>query len=507
MYKITLQNIEMKFGDFKALRDVNMEFFSGEVHTLLGENGAGKSTLISIIQGINKATRGTTIISDGADVKKLKGSVSDSKRNKIYVIPQHFELVSNTTVLDNILISTINKENFWVNRAEAKVKLSKLVKKYNIDLDVEEKISNLTIGKKQMVEVVRMLWNESQVIILDEPTAVLSKKEIKLLFTLINKLKAENKIIIFISHKLEEVFHISDKISVLRKGQLINTHVNNKKLTTKKLVDDMTNNSFVDKKLIDYDVAKKFNKELLKVENLSVEGYNLRNTLKDINFTVNSGEVVAIASIDGNGEETLFEALIGFKTPTSGNMYIKNNLMNNLSIAERYKNGMSFVPADRQHNGLILDFPIFSNLILHTHDDMDFYKLKTFFNYKKGREMAKGILGGFDVRGADNISNPIKALSGGNQQKVLVAREMSRDSDLLVLYQPTRGIDVKAIQNIYTKVFEAKKQGKGILLYTTELEEIESIADRVIVLSGGKVRNTLVHSNINKEKIMESLVK
>lgn len=507
MYKIELQNIEMKFGDFKALRDINVEFLPGEVHTLLGENGAGKSTLISLIQGINRPTKGLINLIEEEKVRKLKNTVLDSKKNKIYVIPQHFELVNNTTVLDNIILSSIKEQKFFIDRKDAEAKINHIIHEFNIDINVKEQISNLTIGKKQMVEVIRMLWNDSETIILDEPTAVLSKKEIENLFKLINKLRKANKLIIFISHKLDEVRKISDKISILRKGKLINTYENNDKLSVKKLIGDMTNNQFVDKSLVDYSIASKFNKEILKVTDLNVDGHNLRSSLKDVSFTVNAGEVVAIAAIDGNGEETIFESIIGLKKVSSGNIVKNDEDLSRLDISNRYKTGISYIPSDRHHNGLILDLPIFSNLILHTHSDSEYYHGKLFFKYAKGRKMAHQVISDFDVRGSENINAPIKVLSGGNQQKILIARELSRESDLIMLSQPTRGVDVKAIQNIYEIIFDAKKQGKGVLLYTTEIDEIVAIADKVLVVSDGIINKVLVGNKINKDQIMEGLVR
>ena len=381
------------------------------------------------------------------------------------------------------------------------------MKKYSIKIDLDAKVSTLTIGQKQLIEIIRMLFNKAQTIILDEPTAVLNKKEIESLFKIIAKLKNENKIIIFISHKIDEVLKVSDKISILRKGLLVKTFNKASKLNSKILIDSMTQQSFQNPKLIDYKIKNKYNnKNVLSLVNINTTHKNPSLSLKNISFEVKKGEIVCIASIDGNGEQEIFKSIIGTKKIESGDIFLQDKSLKNISTEKRYKEGISYVPENRHHDGLLLNLSIFSNFTLHTYNDKSFYRMNLFFNYKKGKKISRDLIKKFDVRGASNVLKPIKTLSGGNQQKVLVAREIYRDGHLLMFSQPTRGLDVNAISNIYKYLFDLKKQGKGILLYTSEIKEIVDIADKVVILSRGKITKILTTNQISQEAIMKGMV-
>ncbi|CAM9123116.1 ABC transporter ATP-binding protein [Mycoplasma todarodis] len=497
MQKIILKNIIMRFGELIANDNIDIEFKPGEIHTLLGENGAGKSTLISILQGILTPTSGEIFINDN----KVKLNPKKAKKNGIYVVPQHFNIIENTTVIDNVIASSLDKTKYIIDRKIVEKELKDILKKYQIEISLKAKISDLTLGQKQLVEIIRMLYRGSEVIILDEPTAILNKKEITNLIKLLKQMKKEMKTIIFVSHKLEEVLELSDVISVLRKGKLTKTFYG--KNNTK----DMLVKAMVGQRKITNikKTTSNIGKKILDVKNISIKGKNQQRTIDDISLKIHEGEIVGIASIDGNGEHELIEAIVGEKEVAKGQISFLDSDITKLPIKNRHEMGMGYVPAETLKHSIAKNLPIFQNLVLNTVNKKEYFLLNFIFNYRKAKKKAREIIEDFDIRGVQSVNKLAIQLSGGNLQKIVVGREITANPKLLVFAEPTKGLDINAINNIYNRIIEYKDQNKGVLLYSSEIKELVDVCDKVYVISEGEVRG-IVEKNITEKRIMELLI-
>ncbi len=497
MQKIILKNIVMRFGELIANNNINIEFKPGEIHTLLGENGAGKSTLISILQGILTPTSGEIFINDN----KIKLNPKKSKQNGIYVVPQHFNIIENTTVIDNIIASSLDKTKYIIDRKIVEKELEDILEKYKIKISLKAKISDLTLGQKQLVEIIRMLYRKSEVIILDEPTAILNKNEIKNLMVLLKQMKKEMKTIVFVSHKLEEVLELSDVISVLRKGVLTKTFYG-KKNTKEMLVKAMLGSNKVTniKK-----TTSKIGEKIFEIKNIFVKGQNKRRTIEDVSLEIHEGEIVGIASIDGNGEHELIESIVGEEILQDGKIFFLGEEITKSSIKKRQAMGMGYVPAETLKHSIAKNLPIFQNLVLNTINKREYFYLNFIFNYKKAKKKAKEIINDFDIRGAESVNKLAIQLSGGNLQKIVVGREMAANPKLLVFAEPTKGLDVNAINNIYNRIIEYKDRNNGVLLYSSEIKELVDVCDKVYVMNEGKICG-IINDKITEKRIMELLI-
>lgn len=502
MNKLEIRNISKKFGDFFANKDISINVKENEVHALLGENGAGKSTLMSVIFGLYNPEEGEILI-DGK-LAKIK-TPKDANKFGIAMLPQHFKLVDDMTALENIILgyeSATGKrvDKMFVNKKQAKTKIEDTQKKYKIKLDLNKRVSKLSTSDKQKVELLKMLWRDNDILIFDEPTSILTPQEIEEFLKMIKNLQADNKTIIIITHKLDEIKAVADNVSILRKGKLVKT-VSAAKTSKEKLAELMVGEA-VDLNLSTIERTKNNSKEIT----LSLESVSLKHKAKDlhdISLKVNKGEIVGIAAIEGNGQSELFKVISGLYHPSEGKVIVSNEDITKWNVAKRYRNKkqrlISHIPEDRHEHGLFLDQTAVMNSVSQ---DIDLFKTKFLtLNTKKINSHYKKVEKEFDVRGVQNKKTLARSLSGGNQQKLILGREMMRQSELLLAVHPTRGLDVGAIRNVYSKMIEYRNNGGSVLFTSGELDEILQVSDRVLVMNEGKIVGEFSKSKADKNKI------
>ncbi|MGL4183834.1 MAG: ABC transporter ATP-binding protein [Metamycoplasmataceae bacterium] len=511
-------NLTKKFGNFTANEDISLIIKKGEIHSLVGENGAGKSTLMSILFGLYQPTFGLIrIFGNEVTIK----NANHANRMGISMVHQHFKLVKNFTNLENIILGLEPTKRIVIDNDYAINKILSLQKKYNLHFDLFNKTNDEPVVVQQKLEIMKMLFNDADILIFDEPSAVLTPEEIKNLLKSIKNLKEDGKTIIFISHKLDEVLEISDNISVLRQGKLIKTipneHVSVKDITNAMVgteISEIKNNSDIDLE----------NKEIIfSFNNISGE------KIKNISFNIRQGEIFAIAGVSGNGQEEIEYIASGIKKQKEGNIYFKSKplittnffkkilkkegsltLSNNnnfsleeitkKSIKQRIKSGISYIPGDRHKYALALDMDMNENYVLRTIENETFQKYK-FIKNKEINIFSSSINEKYDVRGANNGYAISRSLSGGNQQKAVVGRELETDHNFIIIVQPTRGLDVGAINNIHNYILKEKELGKAILLISFELDEVLALADTIAVINKGKIVETKNAKDLSREEI------
>ena len=471
------ENITKYFPGVLANDHINFDLYKGEIHSLLGENGAGKTTLMNIFDGIYSPNEGDIFIEDKhVNIR----SAFDAMKLGIGMIHQHFMLVDTLTVLENVILG-LQKQGFLIDKADVIKKIKGISDKYDFKLNPNAKIWQLSVGEQQRVEIVKMLFRGARILILDEPTAVLTPQESEVLFGILKQIKLEGKPIIFISHKLEEVMEISDRITVLRKGKVVGT-VNKEDVSQKDLALMMIGREILfrlERKPL------KMGREILKVDNL--EGYSDRGikTLREVSFNVHSGEIFGIAGVAGNGQEELAEIITGLRKASKGKIYVENQEITNLSPYSILKNRVSYIPSDRLKVGLVPNLSSIENSILKCYSKKPISH-GLFMNYSKATEYADNLIEEFNVM-VPRMSAPVKLLSGGNMQKLLLAREISENPTLLVAVHPTRGLDVGATEFIRRKLLDARDSGAAVLLISEDLDEILTISDRIGVIYEGKI--------------------
>jgi ABC-type uncharacterized transport system ATPase subunit len=469
------KNITKRFPGVLANDHINFNLKKGEIHTLLGENGAGKSTLMNILDGIYYPNEGEIYINgEKANIR----SPFDAMKYGIGMIHQHFMLVDTLTVLENIILG-LKDQKFVINKKEVADKILEISNKYNFDLKPFAKIWQLSVGEQQRVEIVKMLFRGANILILDEPTAVLTPQESEALFDILKKMKSEGKSIIFISHKLNEVMAISDRITVLRKGKLIGT-VNKKDITQKDLAKMMVGREVLfrlERKPL------KEGKEILKVD--SVEAYNDRGikVLNKISFSVHSGEIFGLAGVAGNGQKELAQVITGLRKVSSGKIYLNGKDITNKHPLHISNNGVNYIPPDRLKVGLVPNLSSIENAILRIYRREPVGR-NGFVDYKKAREFTEGLIEKYNIM-VPRIDAPVKLLSGGNMQKLLLAREITESPSLLIAVHPTRGLDVGATEFIRKKLLEVRDMGMAVLLISEDLDEIMMISDTIGVIYEG----------------------
>lgn len=479
-YVLQMKNITKKFGAFTANDNISLSLRKGEVLTLLGENGAGKSTLMNVLCGLYKATEGRVFI-EGKRVKI--SSPKDSTQYGIGMVHQHFMLVEALTVLENIILGKTEDSSLFIDRKAMKKKIDELSVKYGLGIDPDRKINLLSVGEQQRVEILKALWRNAEILILDEPTAVLTDEEATGLFEIIEKLTGDGKSVIFISHKMKEVLNISDRIAVLRAGKLVR-EFSRGEADGSTLADLM-----VGRHMVESDYSKKDIDDgvVFSAKNISYNKESKHSGLSNVSLDVRKGEIFGIAGVDGNGQSELAQLATGLLEPDEGEIFLKGEKVITFNAKRFIDAGVSHVPEYRNKMGLIGDMSITSNLILKSEEDPKFAKYGGWMtDAKSARGYAEEQKERFDIR-CSSVDQETGELSGGNQQKVILARELSLTPDLLVAAHPIRGLDVGAAQFIHDQMISARERGCAILLISTDLSEVLLMADRIAVMYEGNI--------------------
>jgi len=488
---VLMKNIKKRFPGVIALDGVDFYANKGEIVSLLGENGAGKTTLMKILYGLYTKDSGEIYIKG----KKVDiNSPKDAINLGIGMVHQHFTLVNPFTVTENIILG-LKSNKFTINIEYAKEKIKDYMKKYEIIVDPDVKISELSVGEKQKVEILKILFRDIDILILDEPTAVLIPQEVKELFKTLKILKNEGKTIIFISHKLDEVLEISDRIVVLRNGK-VSGERDPKQTNKRELAALMVGKEVFD--VVSLTISEKRD-VVLELKDINALSHRGHIALKNVSLKVRGGEIVGLAGVSGNGQKELEEVISGIRKPLKGKIIFKNTDITNKSPKDRINLGIGRIPEDRMELGLILDLPVFENLIVERYDKEPFSG-NVFLNYKKIEEFCKKNIEEFDIR-TPNISVKTKALSGGNLQKCILARILSMNPEFILAAQPTRGLDVGATEFIHKKLLELRDKGVGILLISEDLDEILNLSDRILVIYNGEITGEIEKSEIEKGEI------
>jgi general nucleoside transport system ATP-binding protein len=477
-YVVEMLNIRKEFPGIVANDNITLQVRKGEIHALLGENGAGKSTLMNILFGLYQPDQGEIRV-NGKPVKITDPNVAN--RLGIGMVHQHFMLVQNFTVTENIILGSEPTKNGKIDIQHAAKEIEELSKKYGLAVDPYAKIEDISVGMQQRVEILKTLYRGAEILIFDEPTAALTPQEIKELIQIMKRLIQEGKSIILITHKLKEIMEVCDRCTVIRKGKGIGT-VNVAETNPDELASLMVGRE------VQFKTQKaepKPGKEVLIIENLVVHDARNIPVVNGLNLTVRAGEIVGIAGVDGNGQTELIEAITGLRKVKSGSIYLNGNDITNLPTRKITEMGVGHIPQDRHKHGLVLDFTIGENIVLQTYYKEPFSK-SGILNYQKIYDKAKKLIQEYDVRTPSEIT-PARALSGGNQQKAIIAREVDRSPDLLIAAQPTRGLDVGAIEFIHKKLIEERDKGKAVLLVSLELDEVMNVSDRIAVIYEGKI--------------------
>jgi general nucleoside transport system ATP-binding protein len=476
---LEMRHITKRFPGIVANDDVSLDLYEGEVHALLGENGAGKSTLMNILYGLYHPDEGEIEIM-GKPVRL--GTPSAAIDAGVGMVHQHFMLIPVMTVAENIVLGVEPKhEGVILDIGEANERVREISERFGLAVDPRAKVEDITVGQQQRVEILKALYRNADILVLDEPTAVLTPQEARELFEIIRSLTAQGKSIIFISHKLNEVTEVADRITVLRRGKLIETLP----------AEGATENSLA-RLMVGRDVLLRVEKgasspaePLLEVENLHVFDDREIEKVRGVSFQVRAGEIVGIAGIDGNGQTELIDALSGLRKIAAGTVSLAGDDITSDGVYDHYSAGLGHVPEDRQRRGLVLEFSIAENLALHDYRHEPDSRLGWLF-LRRQLDRARRLIKEFDVRGG-GPSTPGGALSGGNQQKLVLAREIDRDPRVLIAAQPTRGLDVGAIEFVHRRLVTERDEGRGVLLVSLELEEILSLSDRILVMYEGEL--------------------
>ena len=479
-YVIEMLHITKEFPGIRANDDVTLQLKKGEIHALLGENGAGKSTLMSVLFGLYQPEHGT-ILKNGQPVTIR--DPNDANALHIGMVHQHFKLVECYTVLDNIILGVEPTRLGFLQKQQAREKVQALSERYGLKVDLDAKVEDITVGMQQRTEILKMLYRDNEILIFDEPTAVLTPQEIEELMAVMKNLTAEGKSILFISHKLSEIMAVADRCTVLRKGKCIGT-VNTADTTPEALSAMMVGRQV--ELTIDKAPAKP-GEVVLEVSHLTVPSkVHKGNAVKDVSFTVRRGEILCLAGIEGNGQTQLVHALTGLSRVGGGSVKLLGQDITHATVRRRSRAGMSHIPEDRHKHGLVLDYTLEENMVLQRYWQPEFQKAG-FLNFPAMRAYSDRLIEQYDVRSGQGSLTPARAMSGGNQQKAIVAREIDKDPELLVAVQPTRGLDVGAIEYIHHQILAVRDAGKAVLLVSLELDEVMNLSDRILVMYEGEL--------------------
>ncbi|OQB23338.1 MAG: Xylose import ATP-binding protein XylG [Firmicutes bacterium ADurb.Bin182] len=479
-YIIEMIGITKQFPGIIANDDITLQLKKGEIHALLGENGAGKSTLMSVLFGLYRPEKG--IIKKNGEEISIKDP-NDANRLGIGMVHQHFKLVHNFTVLQNIILGVETTKHGFLKMDKARKRVMDLSDKYGLKVDPDALISDITVGMQQRVEILKMLYRENEILIFDEPTAVLTPQEIEELMKIMRELVKEGKSILFITHKLNEIKQVADRCTVLRKGKCVGTI--NVAETSKDTMSEMMVGRKVKFSVEKTDAVP--GEPVFEVKNLTVASrHGTKKPVKNVSFTVRKGEIVCIAGIDGNGQSELVYALTGLMPVEDGKILLNGKDVTHLSIRERNIEGMSHIPEDRHKDGLVLDYSLAENLVLKKYFMQEFQN-NGFIKFPAVFKYSDMLIDRYDIRAGQGSSAIVRSMSGGNQQKAIVAREIDYNPEILIAVQPTRGLDVGAIEYIHKKLIEQRDDGKAVLLVSLELDEVMNLSDRILVIYEGEI--------------------
>ena len=474
-----MEHISKRFGNFYANKDVNLTVYRGEVLTLLGENGAGKSTLMNILIGLYQPTEGKIFLNGKEERIESPGQ---AVKLGIGMVHKHFMLVEAQTVFDNIILGDKRSKGIFINRAARRKEILELSERYGLDVELDAKITEISVGAQQRVEILKALYHGAELLILDEPTAALTDIEVEGLFAIMNKLKSEGKSVIFIGHKMREVLHISDRITILRAGEVITTvncsETDGQKLANLMIGRELTKSQY-EKKEVTAD-------PVVKLEDVRYHENNKHNGLAGVSMEIRPGEIVGIAGVDGNGQTQLAQLITGVIGPEKGHVHLAGSKVSTFDPFDFIESGVAHVPEDRNLQGLIGDMSIADNLVLKSTETDQFSRGKGLLLKKKDiNAYAEELVKKYDIR-CTSIDQAVRSLSGGNQQKVILAREIESEPDLLVVVHPTRGLDIGATRFVHDQMIAARERGVGILLISADFDEVLEMSDRILVIFEGQ---------------------
>lgn len=499
-YIIEMLNIRKEFPGIVANDDITLQLKKGEIHALLGENGAGKSTLMSVLFGLYQPEKGE-IRKNG--VKVDINNPNDANSLGIGMVHQHFKLVEIFTVLENIILGVEPNKYGFLQEKDARQKVVDLSEKYGLQVDPDALIEKISVGMQQRVEILKMLYRNAELLIFDEPTAVLTPQEIESLLEIIKTLRDGGKTIIIITHKLDEIKQIADRCAILRKGKLIDV-LDVETTTTKEMASLM----------VGHDISLQIKKEdnpygndVISIENICAKNNDGIQTLKNISFKVRKGEILAVAGVSGNGQVEIADAIAGLLEITAGQILLNSKNINKYNIRERIEAGIAYIPEDRHNVGLLLDFTLSENLCLKQYYQKPYCSDKGVLNFDEFNKTSDTLIENFDIRcGEDGHNTVVRSMSGGNQQKAIIAREIHSESSFVIFVQPTRGLDVGAIEIIHKRIAQLRNEGKAILLISLELDEIMSLADTILVIYNGEVQTIKDAKQLTKEQVGEYMM-
>ena len=493
-YIIEMLHITKEFPGIIANDDITLQLQKGEIHALLGENGAGKSTLMSVLFGLYQPEKGV-IKKNGQEVKI--NNPNDANALGIGMVHQHFKLVHNFTVLQNIILGVETTKRGFLKMDSAREKVMELSNRYGLMVDPDALIEDITVGMQQRVEILKMLYRDNEILIFDEPTAVLTPQEIEELMKIMKSLTDEGKSILFITHKLNEIKAVADRCTVLRKGKYIGT------VSVSDCSKEQLSEMMVGRKVsfaVDKGNAKPGASDF-EVRNLTVASkHSTKKAVNNVSFTVRKGEILCIAGIDGNGQSELVYALTGLMPIENGQILLNGQDITKTSVRKRNIAGMSHIPEDRHKDGLVLDYTLSENLMLKKYFTKEFQK-NGFIKFDVAKQYAERLIDEFDIRSGQGTKTTVRSMSGGNQQKAIVAREIDLDPEILIAVQPTRGLDVGAIEYIHKQLVEQRDAGKAVLLISLELDEVMNVSDRILVIYEGEIVGDLNPSEITVQEL------
>lgn len=478
-----MQSISKSFGDLCANRDVNLSVAKGEIHALLGENGAGKTTLMNTLYGIYPPDSGTIALHDRpVRIRSPREAIA----HRIGMVHQHFMLVPTLTVSQNITLGVHDKGYPFTDRSHVNAKISQLSKAYGLDIDPKDLVEDLSVGVRQRVEIIKLLYHEAELLILDEPTAVLTPQETDSFFAVLRRLKQRGHAVIIITHRIAEVMAIADRVTVLRDGEKVAD------LEIGDIDENRLSELMIGRRLapVSRAASRQGGSACLKCQGLALAG-DTKPVLDDISFSIGSGEILGVAGVDGNGQQALAEVLVGIRRPTGGRMELKGRSIRKLSVKQRKRLGIAYIPDDRHHDGLILDMGVSDNLMLARYDRAPF-SLFRWLNAAACRLYARRKRDEYQVKTA-GVDTAVRTLSGGNQQKIILARELEGDPALIVACQPTRGLDIGAQEFVHELLLEKRAAGAAILLISADLDQILALSGRVAVLFEGRINGLFVN--------------
>ncbi|WP_147532196.1 ABC transporter ATP-binding protein [Bacillus marasmi] len=492
-YVVEMLNIRKEFPGIVANDNITLTLRKGEIHALLGENGAGKSTLMGVLFGMYQPEKGQVKIR-GKEVKIANPNVAN--RLGIGMVHQHFKLVDNFTVTENIILGSEPLKGITLDIDKAAKRIAELSKHYGLNVDPHAKIEDISVGMQQRVEIMKMLYREAEVLIFDEPTAVLTPSEIEELMKIMRNLIKEGKSIIIITHKLKEIKAVADRCTVIRRGKGIGT-VNVAESSEASLAEMMVGRH------VSFKVDKKEStpgEVVLKIDSVSAKNNRKVMGLKNFSLEVKAGEIVGIAGVEGNGQSELVETITGLRKMESGKIFLKGDDISNIPIYQRIEKGIGHIPEDRQKRGLVLDYTLESNMVLEVYKKPPFAKYGL-LNGAAIRNYAKKILDNFDVRSGEGAASIARTLSGGNQQKAIIGREIELNPKLLIAVQPTRGLDVGSIEYIHKRLIEHRDKGNAVLLVSLELDEVLQLSDRIAIVNNGELIGVVNAKETNENEV------